>query len=108
MYTGTAEVLRNIFIPLLESFGNCLEILQLGLHHTSAVIEAPWPIVPTKAKSSGSNASRQDLADLHGLLSLPSLLDGFQPDLVFLFNDPQIVVDQLRLIRACPHRTKHP
>jgi glycosyltransferase involved in cell wall biosynthesis len=98
MYTGTAEVIRNIFIPLIQVYGYRYDIAQIALFSRSLVADVPWQIHPTRLKSCGAGGYTLDPADLFGQLTIPEIIQKWVPDLIFLFNDPQIVLGQLELL----------
>lgn len=92
MYSGNAEVLRNIFIPLLTRYSDQYSVRQLGLVNVSAVTDVPWEVISTLDLLPDS--------DLYGEVTLPNLLSQWNPDIVFIFNDPWPALRQIRLIPA--------
>ena len=101
MYTGSAEVVYNIFRPFLNQAVPQLDIRQIGLLHTSAVRQCPWPIIPTKTINHGENQSF-DPRDLEGEITIDREIREWKPDLIFIFNDPAQAIRQLNVIaRRC-------
>jgi glycosyltransferase involved in cell wall biosynthesis len=102
LYTGSAEVLRLIFQPLLASFTDKYCIEQVGLMHFSAVVEPPWPITPTEAVADCRAMPVLALDDIAGQRTFEAVVQRFRPDIVFAHNDPQNVTYLLDLRKRSP------
>jgi glycosyltransferase involved in cell wall biosynthesis len=99
MHTGCAEILRNIFIQLLQNYPEKYEILQVGLFHISAVAEVPWKIISTQT-TMRDGMEVLDEKDLNGEYTLPGVIDTFKPHFAFLYNDPTQIIKQLQCIQG--------
>lgn len=91
-------MLRNIFVPLQIQCPHEYDLFQIGLHHCSAVTDAPWKIISTKTILDDSGEKVLDPGDLLGELTIPEILASFHPQVIFLFNDPQCILRQLECI----------
>jgi glycosyltransferase involved in cell wall biosynthesis len=100
LFTGSAELLRNIFIPLLKCYPRDYDILQIGLLHCSAVTRVPWKIVPTESSQSDDGRASASPMDIIAQRTLPRIVNSFKPDVVFLFNDAHVLIEQIQLISA--------
>lgn len=102
--TGLAESTRLIFGTLLAEFPNEYEVWQVGLCSTHAVTTVPWPIFPTIMRRNSEGINELLLADLNGEITYPRVLASVQPDIVFLFNDPQNIKHACIPATERPHR----
>ncbi len=100
LYTGTAEVVRLIFTPLMKEFPGRYLVHQVGLLHFSAVTQPSWPITPTRTLRKDDGSSILDPADVHGEFTVLTAIQHFHPDLVFCHNDAQNVRFLLDLRRT--------
>lgn len=89
LYSGVAEVVRQIFSSIIQAFPNRYTVEHVGLLHPSAVPQVPWPIAPTRLVHSTNGSVALDPNDLFGELTVPDIVDEFDPDIVFCHNDPQ-------------------
>jgi glycosyltransferase involved in cell wall biosynthesis len=87
LYSGNAEVVRNILLGLLANYSGQYHIRQVGLRPISAVTSVPWEIIPTKRSPSPAGLVLAP-SDLDGEETLREILSSWLPDLVFIHNDP--------------------
>lgn len=87
--TGLAETTRLIFGGLLERHPDEYELHQIGLFQCYAVTTPKWPVYPTRMIK--DRQGKLDFApdDKHAEKTFFSLLPRLQPDIVFVFGDPQ-------------------
>ena len=91
LYTGLVEICRLIFSSLVRDFGNKYSISQVGLFHGSAVVMPMWPIMPTRKQVLPDGSEHFDPRDEFGFVTATEYIETHQPDIVFVFNDPQHV-----------------
>jgi glycosyltransferase involved in cell wall biosynthesis len=87
--SGMAEMIRLIFETLLGEYPDTYELQQIGLVHTFAVSVPRWPIHPTRTVRLNNGDLDLDQTDAHGEKTLAEIVEQFQPDVVFAYNDPQ-------------------
>jgi glycosyltransferase involved in cell wall biosynthesis len=90
--TGLAETTRLIFGGLLERHPEDYEVHQIGLFHCYAVTSPKWPVYPTRRIKDGHGKLNFEPGDSHAEKTFFSVLPKIQPDIVFVFGDPQNVL----------------
>jgi glycosyltransferase involved in cell wall biosynthesis len=90
--TGLAETTRLIFGGLLERHPDEYELHQIGLFQCYAVTTPKWPVYPTRTFKDRHGKLNFAPDDKHAEKTFLKLLPKNQPDIVFVFGDPQNVL----------------
>jgi len=97
LYSGNAEVVRNIISGIIHKSPDAYEIKQIGLVNVSAVTKVPWEVIPTRTVINNGLIAI-DNKDLYGELTIPEVVDSWNPDIIFIHNDPWPATKQLSVI----------
>src|SRR3569623_377693 len=64
--TGVAELIRLTLGALIQDRNRRYDIHQVGLFHSFAVTEPPWPIYPTRGRAQHGGPVCFEWADING------------------------------------------
>lgn len=83
-HTGFAQLAHSILHEIYREW----DVSILGINYMGDPHPHPYPIYPASLGG-----------DVYGFNRLPQLLDGLQPDVVFIINDPWIAKDYIPVIK---------